>query len=333
MYPMIGRLGLPRLLTQRSAIIRCQSTAPATATPEPPLPQQTTPVEQNYIRSNYNNRRWNNQSRGRSFKALSQYYPDPSKPGAARPRTIPALERTRLVPTNATAYTRNPDHEQHLSNLIDLLNKYLALPFNKKHATSQWASFGEYKQMGGFNKLRITEYEKIITVLKRLDSIDPQLRNDEITSTLKQYQTQNVQHKIAKKEPKLDDFGRAKAVGRRKSSSAKVYVVEGSGEFLVNNKPMEKVFPKLEDRQRLLFPLHVVESENSYNVFAMVRGGGSTGQVDSVKLAIARALCIHNPLFKRRLFEAGCLTRDHRAVERKKPGHLKARKMPTWVKR
>ncbi|QPG73845.1 hypothetical protein FOA43_001160 [Brettanomyces nanus] len=262
------------------------------------------------------------------YQQFSQYYKDP-----AISKNVPELEQTRLIPTLPAFYASNPLHEEHISKLTDLLNRYLSLPFDKRNSSNSWLTFEDYKEIGGGNKLKVTQYQKLMTVLKRLDSIDPQLKNDEIEGALGGYRKAKEQASASKKSKTLDDKGRAVALGRRKASSAKVYVVKGSGEFLVNGKPLENVFPSFNDRLTVLYPLQVVNGEGDYNVFALSRGGGKTGQIDSIKLAISRALCIHNPLLKKRLFSAGCLTRDHRVVERKKPGKMKARKMPTWVKR
>lgn len=246
---------------------------------------------------------------------------------------VPVLERKRLIPTTHSFYARNAVHEDRVSRLNALVNKYMGLPFDKKNTSNLWLPFVSYQAIGGGNKLKTTDYERLVTLCRRLDSIDPQLKNKEIEEELQQYRKTVIDNNTREHRKTLDDKGRAVAIGRRKSASAKVYVVKGTGEILVNDKSIEEVFPRLTDRQQILYPLQVVDGEGKYNVFALTRSGGQTGQVDAVKLGIARALCIHNPLFKDRLFEAGCLTRDHRVVERKKPGKLKARKSPTWVKR
>ncbi len=262
------------------------------------------------------------------YEQFSEYYKTDKDA-----RHIPELERMRLVPTVPTFYARNPAHEENISKLTDILNKYMTLPFDKKNTDNSWMTFENYKDIGGGNKLKVTQYQKLITMLRRLDSIAPELRNDEVNNALNTYRKTKNESAGKEKTRQLDEKGRGVAVGRRKASSAKVYVAEGEGQVLVNGKPLEEVFPIYEDRLRVLLPLQVVDAESKYNVFALARGGGKTGQIDSIKLGLSKALCIHNPLYKKRLFAAGCLTRDHRVVERKKPGRRKARKMPTWVKR
>jgi len=123
-------------------------------------------------------------------------------------------------------------------------------------------------------------------------------------------------------------------VGRRKESSARVRVSSGSGKFTVNDKPLEDYFPRTGDMEAILGPLSAVSKDReTFDITATVYGGGVSGQTDSVKLGLARALVkldvenIHN------LRKAGLLTRDPRVKERKKPGLKRARKAPTYTKR
>ncbi|KAG7807453.1 hypothetical protein KL921_004211 [Ogataea angusta] len=244
------------------------------------------------------------------------------------------LEKMRLIPPSPTVFARNPFHEDVMEFLLDLLNKYASLPYSKKNTEkSVWLSFEEYKRKGNGAKCKQAEYNKLKQTLVRLDSIDPQLRSPDLEHVLDFFKVSKTMRDVDKKIKELDSKGRAVATGGRKDSSAKVYVVEGEGTILVNGLPFDEKFKNLKDRTRILYPLQIVESETKYNIFALSRGGGSTGQADAVRLAIARALVIHNPLFEDILLKAGCLYRDPRSVERKKPGKLKARKSPTWVKR
>ncbi|KAL1919937.1 mitochondrial 37S ribosomal protein uS9m [Calcarisporiella thermophila] len=139
---------------------------------------------------------------------------------------------------------------------------------------------------------------------------------------------------VAKPKPqKLDNIGRAYGLGRRKEAVARVWVVEGDGQVLVNGKPLAEYFDRLTDREEVLFPFSVTGELGRYNVWCLAEGGGSTGQSQAIKLGVTRALLVHNPALKPTLRKAGCVTRDFRTVERKKPGQAKARKKYTWVKR
>lgn len=122
-------------------------------------------------------------------------------------------------------------------------------------------------------------------------------------------------------------------VGRRKTSVARVILRNGNGKITVNGKEFEKAFPMLLNREDILNPLKVTETEGSYDVIVNVKGGGTTGQAGAVRLGIARALVAINPDFRKELKPDGFLTRDPRMVERKKPGRPKARKRFQFSKR
>jgi len=123
------------------------------------------------------------------------------------------------------------------------------------------------------------------------------------------------------------------ATGRRKESTASVYLKGGTGKITINDKPMEEYFPRESLRITVKHPLVLTSSENSYDIKAKIVGGGVTGQVDSLKLAIARALIKVNPKFRPILKKEGLLKRDPRMVERKKYGQPKARKRFQFSKR
>jgi small subunit ribosomal protein S9 len=123
-------------------------------------------------------------------------------------------------------------------------------------------------------------------------------------------------------------------IGRRKRSTARVRIMSGSGNFMINGKTLEDYFPRLGDKENILTPLDTTEeSPNQLDVTVLVNGGGVTGQSDAVKLGLARALIKMSPDFRPQLRKAGLLTRDPREKERKKPGLKRARKAPTYTKR
>ena len=122
-------------------------------------------------------------------------------------------------------------------------------------------------------------------------------------------------------------------IGRRKSSTARVRIMSGNGEFIVNEKPLQEYFPRVGDANSILGTLETVGQQGTLDVSVMVKGGGVTGQAGAVKLGVARALLKMNPEFKSTLRKGGYLTRDPREKERKKPGLKRARKAPTYTKR
>ena len=122
-------------------------------------------------------------------------------------------------------------------------------------------------------------------------------------------------------------------IGRRKTSVARVILRSGNGKIVVNGKEFEKAFPLLVSREDITRPFSVTETSGKYDVYVNVKGGGSTGQAQAIRLGIARALIDTNPEFRSSLKIEGFLTRDPRMVERKKYGQPKARKRFQFSKR
>ncbi|HOP43475.1 MAG: 30S ribosomal protein S9 [Flavobacteriales bacterium] len=122
-------------------------------------------------------------------------------------------------------------------------------------------------------------------------------------------------------------------IGRRKTSVARVTLSEGTGAFIVNGRDGKEYFPVLTQQFKLSQPFKLTETEGKYDVTVRVNGGGITGQVDAVRLGVARALVEVDAEHKPKLKAEGLMTRDPRAVERKKFGQKKARKRFQFSKR
>ena len=121
--------------------------------------------------------------------------------------------------------------------------------------------------------------------------------------------------------------------GRRKTSTARVFLRPGSGTITVNHKPLEASFPTETQRLTIRLPLVVTENVERFDVLATTAGGGVTGQAGAIRLGIARALLGYNAELRSTLRKAGLLTRDPRAKERKKYGMAGARKRFQFSKR
>jgi small subunit ribosomal protein S9 len=122
-------------------------------------------------------------------------------------------------------------------------------------------------------------------------------------------------------------------VGRRKRAVARVLLKPGSGKWSVNGRELTDYFPRPTHQIRISEPLKVTASEGIYDITIRVAGGGLTGQADSVRLGVSRALVRLHEEHRVKLREFGMLTRDARQVERKKPGRPKARKRFQFSKR
>jgi small subunit ribosomal protein S9 len=123
------------------------------------------------------------------------------------------------------------------------------------------------------------------------------------------------------------------ATGRRKTSTARVYLSEGKGNILVNDIPLEEYFGREVAKILVMQPLVLLDISSKFDIMVKVSGGGSFGQAGAIRHGISRALEKFDPDYRSSLKSAGYLTRDSRQVERKKVGLVKARKSKQFSKR
>ena len=134
-------------------------------------------------------------------------------------------------------------------------------------------------------------------------------------------------------EPKIDKLGRSYSTGRRKESTARVWVKRGTGKITINGKDMPLYFARPVLQMQLNFVFDITERKDQFDVIATVKGGGLSGQAGAVRHGLSRALSLFEPDLRKPLKVAGMLTRDSRVVERKKYGRAKARKSFQFSKR
>ncbi|AJD47364.1 30S ribosomal protein S9 [Alcanivorax sp. S71-1-4] len=121
--------------------------------------------------------------------------------------------------------------------------------------------------------------------------------------------------------------------GRRKTSSARVFLRQGNGQIVVNGRPLDEYFGRETARMVVRQPLELVEMTERFDILVTVEGGGTTGQAGAIRHGITRALIEYDEALRSSLRRAGYVTRDAREVERKKIGLHKARKRPQFSKR
>ena len=121
--------------------------------------------------------------------------------------------------------------------------------------------------------------------------------------------------------------------GRRKSSTARVFLRKGSGKITVNDRPLDEFFGRETSRMIVRQPLVLTKNTETFDIAVTVEGGGITGQAGAIRLGIARALVVYDENLKPALRKAGLMTRDAREVERKKVGLHKARRRKQFSKR
>jgi small subunit ribosomal protein S9 len=136
----------------------------------------------------------------------------------------------------------------------------------------------------------------------------------------------------APREPVIIDRP-IQTVGRRKEAVVRVRLVPGTGQFHLDGRTLEAYFPNKVHQQLIKAPLVTVDRVDSFDIYAHLDGGGPSGQAGALRLAISRALIVVQPEDRPALKKAGFLTRDPRAIERKKYGLKKARKAPQYSKR
>ena len=150
--------------------------------------------------------------------------------------------------------------------------------------------------------------------------------NNEINNLSDLSKLNDTDQPITNSEPKIDSLGRSYATGRRKESTARVWVKRGTGNVTINGKKMVDYFARPVLQMQLNFVFDIAERKDQFDVIATVKGGGLSGQAGAVRHGLSRALSLFEPDLRKPLKAAGMLTRDSRVVERKKYGKAKARK-------
>ncbi len=154
----------------------------------------------------------------------------------------------------------------------------------------------------------------------------------EVVETVEDSHDTAADEAVAPREPIYIDRP-IQTVGRRKEAVVRVRLVPGTGKFDLDGRTLEAYFPNKVHQQLIKAPLVTVDRLESFDVYAHLDGGGPSGQAGALRLAIARALILVTPEDRPALKKAGFLTRDPRAIERKKYGLKKARKAPQYSKR
>ena len=157
--------------------------------------------------------------------------------------------------------------------------------------------------------------------------------NEEVNNLDELNDNSNLDKSTQPIEPKIDSLGRSYATGRRKDSTARVWVKRGTGLITVNGKEMPIYFDRPVLQMQLNHVFEIANRVKEFDVMATVKGGGLSGQAGAVKHGISKAITLFEPELRTTLKSAGLLTRDSRTVERKKYGKAKARKSFQFSKR
>lgn len=205
----------------------------------------------------------------------------------------------RMLPKSPSYFTASPVFNDHLLLLQSLVKKHVSLPTASADQTPRpvWLKLSQYRDTTG-EKVAASKYGKVLLLLTRLNKIHPRICPKEVKQILDRFRRPGAQQLQQAKPGRIDEYGRSTGVGRRKESTAKVYLVEGTGEVLVNGRSLVQMFPRMHDRETALWALKTTQRMDKYNVFALASGGGVTGQAEALTLALAKALLVHEPALK-----------------------------------
>ncbi|KAI9847810.1 MAG: 37S ribosomal protein S9, mitochondrial [Sclerophora amabilis] len=205
----------------------------------------------------------------------------------------------RIVPESPSYFTTKPEFTDDLLALQDLLRRNEILPtVPAAHAPRvAWKTMSQYR-LGVAEPVKASRYSKIVRILQRLNLIHQSVMPDEVKDALDRYKRDMNPFENVARPQTIDQYGRSVGAGRRKSSTARVWLVEGEGEVLINGKTLMNAFPRIHDRESAIWALKTTQRIDKYNVWALVKGGGTTGQAEALTLGLAKALIVHEPLLK-----------------------------------
>ena len=211
----------------------------------------------------------------------------------------PNIKNARVVPASPSYFSGRPDFTDNLLSLQTLLRKYQTLPTVAPGQAPRiaWRTASQYRLLVG-EPVRASKYHQVIGILKRLNQIHPAVMPPDLHKAMQIYKRDINPFAVVRRPAIIDTDGRACGIGKRKSSSAKVYLVQGQGEVLINGKSVNEVFGRIHDRESALWPLKATNRVDKYNVWALVSGGGTTGQAEALTLGTAKALMVHEPDLK-----------------------------------
>jgi len=275
-------------------------------------------------------------------------------------------QATRIVP-KLSAFTGNPAFYEAYNFLLDALKRLQqgmngqSMPAKVKEdgPRCKWYSLERMAETLGFSLTQM-QYTRIVAALDKLAMFYTLQRfslkgpSPDLVALLNTFTSSRLSHEALTPEEErpvtsgvakevqerlginlghIDKLGRAISIGRRKSASARVYLVPGAGLCYVNGRPANEYFPRMQEMFVVAEPFRIAKAFGRFNAWCQVRGGGHSGQAGAICNALSRALYLMAHDARAELEASNLMKRDPRTVERKKPGQPKARKKFTWVKR
>jgi small subunit ribosomal protein S9 len=211
------------------------------------------------------------------------------------------LDRIRIVPKSSSYFSAKSVFVDTYVHIEHLYQTYNSLPKIDELPRIKWLSFEDMKARVGVEKIKMSRFDIMIRRLQELSAIEPMLMPPEVKQTVENHMTEHQLDQIQRKEVSLDEWGRSIGSGRRKASTARAWLVMGNGQIIINGRNIADHFGRLHDRESALWALKITNRMDKYNVFAVVSGGGVTGQAEALTLAIAKSLLVHEPELEERL--------------------------------
>ena len=207
------------------------------------------------------------------------------------------LRTARIVPASPSYFTGVATFTDDFLLVEAAYRKYHLLPVVTPGPRIAWKSLVEYRTTVG-ESVRQAKYTELIRAIKRLSRIQPALMPEEVIHLVDKFKKDAQPHLGLDKPRVIDELGRARAVGRRKASTAVAWLVDGEGEVLINGKTLSEYFGRIRHRESAIFGLKATGRVDKYNVWVLAKGGGQTGQAEAMTLAVSKALLVHEPLLK-----------------------------------
>lgn len=228
-------------------------------------------------------------SSSRSLAAVQTHGNSPTEPGL--------LRTARVVPASPSYFTGVPNFTDYFLNVEATYRKYHLLPVVTPGPRIAWKSLVEIRTAVG-EPVKQAKYTELLRAVKWLSRIQPALMPEEVVKLVDKFK-KDFQPNVGLQKPRIiDEFGRARGVGRRKASTAVAWLVDGEGEVLINGRSLSQYFGRMRHRESAIFGLRATGRVDKYNVWVLAKGGGLTGQAEAITLAVSKALLVHEPLLK-----------------------------------
>lgn len=205
----------------------------------------------------------------------------------------------RMLPTSRSYFTAQPNFTDTFLQLKAMNDKYSAMPRIDPADMPRvaWDSLQDYTNIHG-ESVKAGKYSRLLEILNSLNRIHPGVMPQEVKDAVQPYKRAIDPYINKAKTRTVDKYGKGLGAGRRKTSTARAWLVEGTGEVMINGKTLADAFARVHDRESVIWALKATNRIDKYNVWGMCNGGGTTGQAEALALAVGKALLVHEPALK-----------------------------------